>query len=272
VSISTRTRFEIIKRDGYRCRYCGANAVDVQLHVDHVIAVANGGTDDPTNLITACAKCNLGKSDVPLDESRIVAGVRTEDALEHAEQVRQYLAAQLEVERARQEILDYVTDCWRARMGHVGQAVGRALRAVIRKHPLERIIFAIDVTADKDIPGDVLESLKYFYGVLRKNAELPPPVAVQRVPEEERLIADMVDQLREHLTTLGTWCDQVSVTQMVGFARDFLTEHLNQLGDQIDCWRWSHARGSRFPTTGDVLLAWLEYRPSESDGEPVANT
>lgn len=60
-----RQRFEILKRDGYRCRYCGRSGRLVQLEVDHVVAVAEGGTDDDDNLVTACGDCNQGKSSRP---------------------------------------------------------------------------------------------------------------------------------------------------------------------------------------------------------------
>jgi len=60
-------RFEILKRDGFRCRYCGATGRDVYLHVDHIHPRALGGTDDPSNLTTACETCNVGKGATPLD-------------------------------------------------------------------------------------------------------------------------------------------------------------------------------------------------------------
>lgn len=65
-AISTRTRFEIFKRDGFKCSYCGSTPPAVILHIDHIIAISNGGDNDPRNLITACQNCNLGKSNVPL--------------------------------------------------------------------------------------------------------------------------------------------------------------------------------------------------------------
>ena len=49
-SLSKRTRFEVLKRDSFACQYCGAAAPDAYLHVDHIIPVSKGGTDDPTNL------------------------------------------------------------------------------------------------------------------------------------------------------------------------------------------------------------------------------
>lgn len=60
--LSPKTRFRILNRDGFRCRYCGAGADTDRLHVDHITAVANGGTNEDENLATACATCNMGKS------------------------------------------------------------------------------------------------------------------------------------------------------------------------------------------------------------------
>ena len=56
-------RFEILTRDGYRCRYCGASSETAVLHIDHILPRADGGLNDSENLVTACADCNLGKSD-----------------------------------------------------------------------------------------------------------------------------------------------------------------------------------------------------------------
>jgi hypothetical protein len=60
-SISKKTRFEVFKRDGFRCQYCGACPPGVLLHVDHINPVANGGVNDPDNLVTSCETCNQGK-------------------------------------------------------------------------------------------------------------------------------------------------------------------------------------------------------------------
>ena len=59
-------RFQVLERDGFTCGYCGRAAPEVILHVDHVIAVMDGGSDAPENLITCCAACNLGKSGLRL--------------------------------------------------------------------------------------------------------------------------------------------------------------------------------------------------------------
>lgn len=42
-----RLRAEILERDGGRCYLCGGLGADT---VDHKVSVANGGSDDPSNL------------------------------------------------------------------------------------------------------------------------------------------------------------------------------------------------------------------------------
>lgn len=68
-AINKKLRFEVFKRDKFICQYCGKKAPDVILHIDHIVALANGGTDDIFNLITSCNECNLGKSSIPLDKN-----------------------------------------------------------------------------------------------------------------------------------------------------------------------------------------------------------
>lgn len=57
-------RYDILKRDGYKCQICGVTAKEgAKLHVDHIKPIAKGGKTVPENLQTLCDRCNLGKSD-----------------------------------------------------------------------------------------------------------------------------------------------------------------------------------------------------------------
>ena len=57
-------RYDIMKRDGFRCCICGRTANEgVKLHVDHILPVAKGRKTEPANLRTLCEFCNMGKSD-----------------------------------------------------------------------------------------------------------------------------------------------------------------------------------------------------------------
>lgn len=60
-NLTQSVRFEILKRDHFTCRYCGARAPGVELHVDHVHPVSRGGKNELENLVTACRDCNAGK-------------------------------------------------------------------------------------------------------------------------------------------------------------------------------------------------------------------
>ncbi|MBU5214374.1 HNH endonuclease [Heyndrickxia oleronia] len=65
--IPTRLRFEVLKRDKFKCQYCGRGVEDdVKLHVDHIVPYSKGGADTLDNFKTACQDCNLGKSDIEI--------------------------------------------------------------------------------------------------------------------------------------------------------------------------------------------------------------
>jgi hypothetical protein len=82
MAVSKRLRYEVLRRDKYSCRYCGATAPDVKLTVDHVHPVSLGGGDDPANLVAACKDCNAGKTSSSPD-APLVANV-ADDALRWA--------------------------------------------------------------------------------------------------------------------------------------------------------------------------------------------
>lgn len=61
--VTDSMRYDILKRDGFRCQICGASQKDgVTLHVDHIVPVSKGGRSVPSNLRTLCERCNKGKS------------------------------------------------------------------------------------------------------------------------------------------------------------------------------------------------------------------
>lgn len=70
MAVSKRLRHEILKRDRFTCLCCGRRPPKVVLHVDHIVAKANGGSDSRANLATSCADCKLGKGARPLDAVR----------------------------------------------------------------------------------------------------------------------------------------------------------------------------------------------------------
>ncbi|HEX5178638.1 MAG TPA: HNH endonuclease [Gemmatimonadaceae bacterium] len=55
----------LFARDRYRCQYCGRTAAELRpresLTRDHLIPMSRGGTNDWTNVVTACSPCNTRK-------------------------------------------------------------------------------------------------------------------------------------------------------------------------------------------------------------------
>ena len=76
IPISARVKRLVRMRDRNMCRNCGvhASAPGVVMHIDHVIPLAEAGTNALSNLQLLCAKCNLakGKKTGHYDESDVL--------------------------------------------------------------------------------------------------------------------------------------------------------------------------------------------------------
>jgi hypothetical protein len=65
--IGPKLRYEILRRDNFRCCACGRSPVThagTSLQIDHKIPWSDGGESVPENLQTLCERCNSGKSDL----------------------------------------------------------------------------------------------------------------------------------------------------------------------------------------------------------------
>lgn len=113
MTVSKRLRYEVLRRDNHACRYCGAASPDVALTVDHVVATALGGSDDPSNLVTACKDCNAGKSSSSADAAVISdvdeRAMRWSQAMDIAIERR---VAELSVERSHTSDFDNIWCSW----------------------------------------------------------------------------------------------------------------------------------------------------------------
>lgn len=64
--IDNRVSWQVYKRDGYRCRYCGRDGLP--LTVDHLVLWEEGGPSIPENLVTACRKCNKTRGNMQYED------------------------------------------------------------------------------------------------------------------------------------------------------------------------------------------------------------
>ncbi|WP_343997128.1 HNH endonuclease, partial [Williamsia deligens] len=110
MAVSKRLRYEILRRDNHQCRYCGATAPEAPLTVDHVVPVALGGVDDPSNLATACRDCNAGKS-ASSPDAPIVAQVKA-DALVWAAAMQVAAEERAAATAYRRQLCDWFITRW----------------------------------------------------------------------------------------------------------------------------------------------------------------
>ena len=99
VGISTKTRFDIFKRDGFTCQYCNKGTSNgVVLEVDHIIPVCEGGNNSNENLITACFDCNRGKGGRELSQIPETLQEKTTRIAEKEKQYKAFIRLQKRIE------------------------------------------------------------------------------------------------------------------------------------------------------------------------------
>lgn len=112
MTVSKRTRFEVLRRDGFQCYYCHLQgpADGSGLTIDHVVPVALGGDDSASNLVAACRDCNAGKTSTRPD-SDLIEGV-SESHADFRRGLRAALAASSEELRRQEETFGRFLELW----------------------------------------------------------------------------------------------------------------------------------------------------------------
>lgn len=88
--IRQEKRLAIYLRDGLACVYCGAKVEEgAKLSLDHVTPDSKGGTNDATNLVTCCSRCNSSRGNRSISKfaaavaSYLNHGATAEDIIKH---------------------------------------------------------------------------------------------------------------------------------------------------------------------------------------------
>jgi hypothetical protein len=102
------TRFEVFKRDNFKCQYCGRPSPEVILHVDHIKPIAANGDNEISNLITSCKECNLGKGPRELSDRSAVEKQRMQ--LEELNERRLQLEMMIEWREGLSQLEDHKID------------------------------------------------------------------------------------------------------------------------------------------------------------------
>ena len=206
MTLSVRSRFEVFKRDGYTCGYCGRTPDDegVKLVVDHITPRSAGGSDDLTNLVTSCWECNSGKSDKSLEDKAPLLAQAQANTRERALQLDEYRKWQATLDDVTGSLVSRIWDEWIDTFGGTRDSVpnqpgymqyesprvdmpGKA--ALLRYFDLletAQIIDAIHGTyrkwAARGLPDHEVQ--RYFFGTLKRKAAEKSPVSDYQTGED----------------------------------------------------------------------------------------
>ncbi len=68
--IDAKTAYLIRSRDNFVCQACGKNVRGKENHIDHIVPVDFGGTNELDNLQLLCKACNLGKKNLYKEQDK----------------------------------------------------------------------------------------------------------------------------------------------------------------------------------------------------------
>jgi len=175
-NLSKGARFDVFKRDGFTCQYCGRRPPDVVLECDHIHPVAAGGSNDIDNLVTACADCNAGKRDRRLEE-RVIrpdAELMFLEAQQDIAELRRYQEAAAEREYVLGEIVGGLQGLWEETAGLDWSPSDAVLRQMLARYEPAIVEHAVIDVAAKVGGGYLSEHgtkwLRYLWAVARNMA------------------------------------------------------------------------------------------------------
>jgi hypothetical protein len=240
-NLSKKIRFEVFKRDSFKCQYCGTAAPEVILHVDHIEPHSLNGSNDIMNLITACDKCNLGKSDRKLDDQSVVtkSKAQADQINERRIQLEMMMQWKQELHDIDGKELDLIGKHWESKVKSYSLTEnGRStLKKIIKKYGAEATLNAIDTAslqyleynddgkptqdsvdiAFKKIGGILrveklsknnpeLKELYYIRGILRKRVYVNETYVMTLL--KEGLEAGLeVEEMKELAKTVRNWTE-----------------------------------------------------------------
>ncbi|MGV3724814.1 MAG: HNH endonuclease [Actinomycetota bacterium] len=236
--VSTKTRFEVFKRDGFKCQYCGRTAPDVILHCDHINPKANDGGNEIINLITSCVDCNLGKGPRLLDDHTAIEKQR--EQLAELQERREQLEMMLQWREGLMGIEDDSLNSAKSKFEALAKATIteagiKKLKGWIKKYGLVAVLDAIDASTSQylepqgevhtsqsvgkafDFIGRIaaveeakiakpyLRDLFYIRGILRKRLRWLDERRCLALLEKAHLAGATIDSLRNHAAAATGW-------------------------------------------------------------------
>lgn len=171
--MSKKLRFDVFKRDGFICQYCGNCPPAVVLEVDHINPVANGGKNSVDNLITACFDCNRGKGAGLLTSLPESVADKAAIMAEKLEQLKAFERLIKSKKRHEEKQIDEVQEAFQVHFtGYSFNPKFReSVRLFLRKLPGHVVVDYMHLACTRIPRRD--DAVKYFCGICWKCIKEP---------------------------------------------------------------------------------------------------
>lgn len=201
-SLSKKTRFEVFKRDSFKCQYCGASSPEAILVVDHIDPISKDGADEMVNYITSCQPCNAGKSDRKLDDNTTLQKQKAQlDELnERREQLEMMLQWRSGMKDITESQLDSLREAWRETCPgwSLNDKSTIDLKKYLKKYGMSPVLDALETVSSYVVLGDDKRATK-------ESAELAwrkvgGVLRISDLPDEKRKLHYVKGILRNRLS------------------------------------------------------------------------
>lgn len=257
VAVGKKVRFEVFKRDGFTCQYCGKSPPEAILELDHIKPVAKGGDDDPLNLATSCRDCNRGKSDRELSDSSVIdlqkqqlvelneKRVQMEMMIEWREGLRGLEEEQI------QQLVTKDSDATGYGLNENGK---KNLRRWIKKYGFDAVYAAMETSFDQYLVYESDDQVELDSAV--KAFDYIPRICSVRLRSQDKPYLKDLYYIRGILRNRL----QVNQVQIMG-----LLEEAVSAGASVDALRTFAANVSSWENFRDDMLEFIEENRGEVD-------
>lgn len=76
IQFTESQKIQVLSKTNCRCSYCGIELYKVKFHVEHLIPLSKGGTNDMENLLPSCSTCNIRKTNNDIERFRYMTSCR----------------------------------------------------------------------------------------------------------------------------------------------------------------------------------------------------
>lgn len=239
-SLSKKKRFDVFKRDSFKCQYCGKSSPDVVLEVDHIKPVIEGGTDDITNLITSCFDCNRGKGAKLLDDQSTLEKQRKqmEELNERRNQLEMMMEWREGLVALDEDKLEYATDKWNELTGYNLNDKGqKEAKRHLKKFDLNLLLDCIEVSCEQYLKSG--EDGDYTQESVEKAWKMVPRIATNKLKGEQEPHMKDLYYIRGILRNRLHYHDPVKAIKWLKLAyedADCSIESLKELACEVKNW------------------------------------